>query len=88
MRWLDSITNSMGMGLSKLQEIVKDREAWLLSSWGCKVRHNLVTEQLQQFSALGTHQWTDRQTDRTSCPRGASLLVQWDRPNRVNRTDR
>ena len=33
MRWLDSITDSMDMNLSKFQEIVEDRGAWC-SSWG------------------------------------------------------
>ena len=60
MRWLDSITNSMEMNLSKLQEIVKNREAWSASVHGAakswtRLSDWTTTMYIEQLNLLLSH---------------------------------
>ena len=43
-RWLDGITSSMDMSLSKLQKIVKDRETWLVAVHAVKKNWTQVSD--------------------------------------------
>ena len=53
MRWLDSITDSIGMNLSKLLEIVKDREAWSAAVYRVTKRWTQLSNGTTILSLIG-----------------------------------
>ena len=72
MRWLDGITDSMDMSLSKLRELVMDREAWHAAVRGVAKSWTQLSDRTEMIQFLALYQVLESPQNKT---KNSSLLV-------------